>query len=472
MNVLLKDQKSVHANIEKEIQTEVNSSNSNFDELKLRKNQNSLNKDKKFATSKARKISIENDSSDSDTDDKDNEESEDEDDLHKSSIRQTKFRSCKLPPFSGKEMWEVWFNRFESVADRRNWSKDDRLDELLPRLQGEAGEFVYSQLTAKTRSSYKRLTSELGNRFKQIEISKSFQAQFSKRNQKPNESVKTYANELKRLYDKGHSSRPLAIRQEDLLRRFLDGLADRKVAQQIEFVKEPKTVEEAVVEVVTYQDSAKRNKYDSHSDKNVYMVRPANDSDDESDSDELDSKERVARVPDKNSTKNKTNATQGPHDNVSNMQEQLKLVAEQQKVLLDKIQTINQRDNKINSVTDSSQKKQPSSYNHSYAQGQTRNRYDNRANGQKRSQVDKSCYNCRMFGHFSRNCPYKEYSFSNPQMNHYQNQTANSYQYVPNVQNPMSSVMQSQTPPPRSSTSARGETSAGPNLNHNNQGNQ
>ena len=54
--------------------------------------------------------------------------------------------TTKLPIFTGKEPWNVWFNRFTEVADRRRWSEEDRLDEILPRLQGAAGEFVFGQL--------------------------------------------------------------------------------------------------------------------------------------------------------------------------------------------------------------------------------------------------------------------------------------------------------------------------------------
>ena len=107
--------------------------------------------------------------------------------------RSSSYSGCKLPPFNGIEKWEVWHNRFEDVANRRGWSEDDKLDELLPRLQGTAGEFVFSQLSVKIRSSYRRLVRELGNRFKHVEIAKTYQAQFSKRNQKVNESVEDYA---------------------------------------------------------------------------------------------------------------------------------------------------------------------------------------------------------------------------------------------------------------------------------------
>lgn len=55
--------------------------------------------------------------------------------------------SPKIPPFTGKgESWNIWFNRFDEVAQWQQWDEHDRLGELLPRLQGLAGEFVYDQL--------------------------------------------------------------------------------------------------------------------------------------------------------------------------------------------------------------------------------------------------------------------------------------------------------------------------------------
>ena len=54
-----------------------------------------------------------------------------------------RYDSVKLPNFTGKESWKVWFNRFTEIAERRRWSEEDKLIELLPRLQGAAGEFVF-----------------------------------------------------------------------------------------------------------------------------------------------------------------------------------------------------------------------------------------------------------------------------------------------------------------------------------------
>ena len=57
-------------------------------------------------------------------------------------------QQCAFSP-PPPEKWEVWHNRFDDVANRRGWS-----EELLPRLQGSNGYFVFSQLSARIRSSY------------------------------------------------------------------------------------------------------------------------------------------------------------------------------------------------------------------------------------------------------------------------------------------------------------------------------
>lgn len=164
----------------------------------------------------------------------------------------------KLPIFTGKEPWNVWFNRFTEVADRRHWSNEDRLDELLPRLHGTAGEFVFGQPRRNVRSNYAQLVSELNSRFRVVITKKTYGAQFSHRNQKSSESVEEYAAELKRLYAKAHANRNEHTRQEDLLRRFLDGLYDDKARFQVEYVKEPRDIDEAVFQVVDFQETRHR----------------------------------------------------------------------------------------------------------------------------------------------------------------------------------------------------------------------
>jgi hypothetical protein len=70
--------------------------------------------------------------------------------------------------------------------------------------------------------------------------------------------VEDYAAELKRLYDKAHSDRDAATRREDLLRRFLDGISDDRARFQVEYVKEPADIDEAVYEVVNFLETRRR----------------------------------------------------------------------------------------------------------------------------------------------------------------------------------------------------------------------
>ena len=94
------------------------------------------------------------------------------------------YSEVKLRPFDGKvgkEEWKVWISRFESVAKRRNWDDDTKLDYSLPRLQGRAGDFVFNQLSEEEISCYPTLVKELTSRFHTIETEKTFAAKFSRR---------------------------------------------------------------------------------------------------------------------------------------------------------------------------------------------------------------------------------------------------------------------------------------------------
>ena len=57
------------------------------------------------------------------------------------------------------------------------------------------------------------------------------------------------------MYDKAHSNRDENTRQEDLLWRFFDGLYNQKARFQVEYVKEPRDIDEAVYQVVDFQET-------------------------------------------------------------------------------------------------------------------------------------------------------------------------------------------------------------------------
>lgn len=72
--------------------------------------------------------------------------------------------------------------------------------------------------------------------------------------------AEAYAAELKALYDKAHGFRNRKTRDEDLVRRFLNGLRDDDIRFAVKY-KEPATIDEAVFHIVNFlQTKSIRNK--------------------------------------------------------------------------------------------------------------------------------------------------------------------------------------------------------------------
>ena len=192
----------------------------------------------------------------------------------------------KLPPFNGREEWKVWIRRFESVAKRHHWDDETKLDNILPKLQGRAGDFVFNQLSEDTISCYPMLIKELNSRFHTVETEKAFAAKFSQRVQKTDETAEEYAAELKRLYAKAYKSRDSRTRQEDLVRRFLDGLKDHEARFEVEYHKEPVDIDTAVYHVVNFIQTRRRSNSNTHSERKFkHPVRRTSRRSDTEDSD-------------------------------------------------------------------------------------------------------------------------------------------------------------------------------------------
>lgn len=128
----------------------------------------------------------------------------------------------------------------------------NRLDNLLPKIEGQAIEFVLLQLPSDVLNNYSELMSEMARCYRVIETNQSFVAKLSKRSQKQGEKGEVYAANPKRRYDKGHRDRHRGTRDEDFIKRFIDGLLDLKVKFEAEYHKKPRDVDEAVYHVVNF----------------------------------------------------------------------------------------------------------------------------------------------------------------------------------------------------------------------------
>ena len=130
----------------------------------------------------------------------------------------------KMQPFNGESEWSTWVAQFEAIARRNGLSEEEMLDQLLPRLEGQAARFIFTQLPLTLLDNYRELKEEMNSRFKTIETARSFASQLSRRSQRHNEKIEEYAADLKRLYDKAHGYRSKRATDKDLVRKFLEGL--------------------------------------------------------------------------------------------------------------------------------------------------------------------------------------------------------------------------------------------------------
>lgn len=179
-----------------------------------------------------------------------------------------------LPNFIGDrldedgETFEEWLERLELIAATCHWDERAKLVNIATRLRGPALRF-YRTCSPQQRASYALLTSALKQRFTPVRIQAVQSSRFHERKQGPKESVDSYAQDLRRLFNRAYSSVSASgdgdqMRQSVLAYQFVAGLRSELKAKLVgregtfEQLLEVARFEEARFRDVVQQERATR----------------------------------------------------------------------------------------------------------------------------------------------------------------------------------------------------------------------
>jgi hypothetical protein len=156
------------------------------------------------------------------------------------------------PIFNGKGRWTTFIRQFEAIALTAHWNQEEKLHYLLVSLKEEAAEYAFD-LEDEILGDYDALVHELSLRFRITHTRESSQQTFYNRKIKPNETLREYAADLKRLilraFPRGISP---DVREDMTLKQFFDGLHDEDARFHVKSLQHPRNVDEAVGLVQQY----------------------------------------------------------------------------------------------------------------------------------------------------------------------------------------------------------------------------
>ena len=196
--------------------------------------------------------------------------------------RNKKLRDPKS--FDGVKMdWSDYLAHFETVAKWNEWDNEQKAQQLIISLDGEAMK-ILGQLTSEVKDDYVKLVAEMNRRYDPKERASAYKIKFRGRIRNKQENLMIYAQDLKRLVSRAYPDIPHTSHDHFVLDQFITGLNTIDMRRHVQF-GHPKNMDEAISLAIEFEafEAANRTSTMKPTRGEVTMVRPADDGEDSDD---------------------------------------------------------------------------------------------------------------------------------------------------------------------------------------------
>ncbi|KAK3098956.1 hypothetical protein FSP39_024662 [Pinctada imbricata] len=157
---------------------------------------------------------------------------------------------AKLPTYDGKEEFDVFIVPFERMAERYNWSEQEKIDKVYECLKGKAMWYMCS-LPKEMLRNFDTIKDGLMKRFGRKDPPTTVRRKLSEIRQRQ-ESNEEFGEEIRRLVTRAYPGVDLLLQDQLAAEAFLKGYKNSKIAYDV-LNKKPTTLNEAI-ELVTFQE--------------------------------------------------------------------------------------------------------------------------------------------------------------------------------------------------------------------------
>ncbi|VDI47032.1 Hypothetical predicted protein [Mytilus galloprovincialis] len=196
----------------------------------------------------------------------------------------------KMSTYDGRSDWRPYLVQFNHIANRYNWTNQDRLDKLIECLRDRALKF-FTTMPKSVQEGYQAVCKKMEDRFGRKDLPHVIRRQLQDLRQLPEEPLDEYAERTQDLATDGFPGTPDDFIQIVATDAFLKGCMDKKAAltamdkdpdsldKALKYVKSAVTNQKVIlgnkkpeVKRVTFHET-ETDVYDSHGDHESTSVR-------------------------------------------------------------------------------------------------------------------------------------------------------------------------------------------------------